>query len=214
MQTSLVQAFDEHGEGLVLRGPDFEWDPDKEGTPSPHVTDQQAAQMMETVLARYQRERRQLPRRVVVHKASRYWPGERDGFISTLKGRVAEYDLVALSPQSTVRLITASKYPPLRCTRFSIGDLDYLYTTGFIAALNEFHAMHVPSPLQVADHVGQDTPRQTLLWEVLALTKMNWNSAGFGGLLPITLRFSRLVGDIMREIPPDRDPLPQFKYYT
>lgn len=214
MQTSLVQAFDEHGEGLVLRGPDFEWDPDKEGTASPHLTEQQAAQLMEMVLARYQRERRQMPRRVVVHKTSRYWPGERDGFTSVLTGRVAEYDLMALSPQSAVRLITASKYPPLRCTRFSVGDLDYLYTTGFIAALNEFHAMHVPSPLQVADHVGQDTPRQTLLWEVLALTKMNWNSAGFGGLLPITLRFSRLVGDIMREIPPDRDPLPQFKYYT
>jgi hypothetical protein len=127
---------------------------------------------------------------------------------------VAEYDLVALNPQIAARLITMSKYPPLRGTLFSIGDLDYLYTTGFISALNEFHAMHVPSPIQIADHIGQDTPRQTLLWEVLALTKMNWNSAQFGGLLPITLRFARLVGDIMREIPSDRDPLPQFKYYT
>jgi hypothetical protein len=42
---------------------------------------------------------------------------------------------------------------------------------------------------------------------------MNWNSANFGGLLPITLRFSRLVGDIMKEIPRSVDPLPQFKYY-
>jgi hypothetical protein len=101
----------------------------------------------------------------------------------------------------------------LRGTRFGVGDLDYLYTTGFIAALDEFHAMHVPSPLQVADYIGQDTLRQVLLWEVLALTKMNWNSAQIGGLLPITLRFSKWVGDIIREIPPDRDPLPQFKYY-
>jgi hypothetical protein len=169
--------------------------------------------LIEMVLARYQRERRQFPRRIVVHKTSRFWPGEREGFRSVLGHQVAEYDLMALSPQNTVRLITAAKYPPLRCTRFSVGDLDYLYTTGFIAALNEFHAMHVPSPLQIADHVGQDTSRQILLWEVLALTKMNWNSAQFGGLLPITLRFSRLVGEIMREIPPDRDPLPQFKYY-
>jgi len=197
----------------VLRGPDFEWDAEKEGTASPHLTEQQAAGLMELVLARYQRERRQMPRRVVIHKTSRYWPPEREGFISVLRGYVAEYDLMALTPQSAVRLITVSKYPPLRCTRFSVGDLDYLYTTGFIAALNEFHAMHVPSPLQVADHVGQDTPRRTLLLEVLALTKMNWNSAHFAGLFPITLRFSRLVGDIMREIPSGQDPLPQFKYY-
>ena len=44
-----------------------------------------------------------------------------------------------------VRLITASKHPPLRRTRFGIGDLVFLYTTGCIADLNEFHGVHVPS---------------------------------------------------------------------
>jgi len=73
--------------------------------------------------------------------------------------------------------------------------------------------VHVPAPLQVTDHIGQDTPREMLLREVLALTKLNWNSASLGGLLPITIKFSRLVGEIMREIPRDREPLPQFKFY-
>lgn len=73
--------------------------------------------------------------------------------------------------------------------------------------------MHVPAPLQVADHIGQDTSREALLNEVLALTKLNWNSAALGGLLPITIRFSRLVGETMREVPGDREPLPQFKFY-
>jgi hypothetical protein len=49
--------------------------------------------------------------------------------------------------------------------------------------------------------------------EILLLTKMNWNTTAFADLRPITLRFSQLVGDIMREIPPDREPLPLFKYY-
>jgi hypothetical protein len=31
--------------------------------------------------------------------------------------------------------------------------------------------------------------------------------------MPITLTFSRLVGDIMKEIPEDREPMPQFKFY-
>jgi hypothetical protein len=73
--------------------------------------------------------------------------------------------------------------------------------------------VHVPAPLQVADHIGQDTSREVLLGEVLALTKLNFNSAAFGGLLPITIKFSRLVGEIMREVPKDREPLPQFKFY-
>ncbi len=104
-------------------------------------------------------------------------------------------------------------YPPLRGTRFSVGKLDYLYTTGFIAPLGEYHAMGTPTPLRISDHVGQDTPRQALLAEILALTKMNWNGANFGGLLPITVRFARLVGDILREFPADQEPLPQFKFY-
>jgi len=52
-----------------------------------------------------------------------------------------------------------------------------------------------------------------LLKEALALTKLNWNWAALGRLLPITIKFSGLVGEIMREIPPDGDPLPRFKYY-
>ena len=67
-----------------------------------------------------------------------------------------------------------------------MGRLDYLYTTGFISALGEFHGMHVPSPLEIADHIGGDTSRTSLLGEIMTLTKLNWNSAFLGGGLPIT----------------------------
>lgn len=213
MQTSLVQAFDEHGDGLVLRGHDFTWDPDSEETRSPHLTEEQAAALVDLVLTRYQEEMRQTPQRVVVHKTSRYWPSEREGFGQALQKRVSRYDLIALAPQSMVRLITTNLYPPLRGTHFSVEDVDYLYTTGYVAELGQFHGSHVPSPLQIADHIGYDTPREALLREVLILTKMNWNSSHLGGLWPITVRFSKLVGDIMREIPADREPLANFKFY-
>jgi hypothetical protein len=32
--------------------------------------------------------------------------------------------------------------------------------------------------------------------------------------LPITIRFARRVCNVMREVPPERDPMPQFKFYT
>lgn len=214
MQTSLVQAFDENGEGIVLRGHDVHWDPEKEGTRAPHLNEEQAVALIDTVLARYQQEMRQLPKRVVVHKTSQYWPAEREGFQNALRHRVDRYDLLSLQPQEDVRLITKSMYPPLQGTVFSVGVLDFLYTTGFVPELGEFHGMHVPSPIRISDHVGQDTSRVALLRELLMLTKMNWNSAHLGGLLPVTVRFARLVGDIMREIPADREPLPQFKFYV
>ena len=52
--------------------------------------------------------------------------------------------------------------------------------------------------------------------EILALTKLNWNSAKFYIKAPITIAFSRRVGGILREIPPDMDPKEigtKFKFY-
>jgi hypothetical protein len=213
MQTSLVQAFDEHGDGLVLRGHELTWDPEKERSKSPHLTEEQTYSLVELVLTRYQEEMKQTPQRVVVHKTSRYWPAEKEGFKQALRDRVSRYDLIALAPQSTVRLLAVNRYLPLRGTHFCVGDIDYLYTTGCIAELRQFHSVHVPSPLQIADHIEYDTPRKTLLREILILTKMNWNSSRLGGLWPITLKSSRMVGDIMREIPADREPLTNFKFY-
>jgi len=94
-----------------------------------------------------------------------------------------------------------------------VGELDYVYTTGFVAELGQFRSTHVPAPIQIADHVGHDTPRETILKEILVLTKMNWNSSRLGGLKPITLKFSTLVGEIMREIPADVELQPPQKFY-
>ena len=118
-----------------------------------------------------------------------------------------------MRPVSDVRLIRAGSFPPLRGTSFTFGDVSYLYTTGYIPLLERFPQGHVPSPLELADHVG-DTARPQLLEEVLALTKMNWNSARMYRLMPVTVRFSRLVGDILREVPDDVVPHPRYKFYV
>lgn len=210
VRTSVAQAFDEHGEGIVLRGQDFAWDESQYGR-SPHLDHDSAFALVDMVLRRYSAEMKQAPARVVVHKTSRFWEDEREGFLDALR-QVRHVDLIAVTPTSAIRLVRAGQYPPLRSTRFRVGELSYLYTTGFLSALGVYPHGHVPSPLQVADHVG-DTDLDRLLWDILVLSKMNWNSAGFAGLMPITIRFSRLVGDIMREIPSDREPEPQFRYY-
>jgi hypothetical protein len=208
LRTSVVQAFDENGEGLVLRGHPFEWDEAKEGR-SPHLSAEMAAQLIEMILKRYQEEQRHLPQRVVVHKTSRFEPAEREGFEAALRS-VPFHDLVSLRPVSDVRLVRNAQYPPIRGSAFSVGDMTYLYTTGYIPELARYPHGHVPSPVQLADHVG-DTSRAQLWKEILVLTKMNWNSANMAGLWPITLRFARSVGDILREV--QGEPDPKYKYY-
>ena len=155
---------------------------------------------------------KQQPRRVVVHKSSKFWPEEREGFEEALSA-VHTYDLLSVNPVSATRLLRDGQYPVLRGTQVQIGMQHLFYTTGYIPSLNAYPHGHVPSPLMVFDHHG-DTDMRCLLGEILTLTKMNWNTAAFAGLLPITLRFARVVGEIMTEVPRDRSPLPQFKFYV
>src|SRR5262245_50182935 len=170
-----------------------------------------AAELIEMVLEQYRKERKQVPQRVVVHKSSRYEPEERVGFEAALRGKVARYDLLALNPSSEVRLVRTGKRPPLRGTTFYVGDIAYCYTSGYLPFLGRYPHGHVPSPLQVADHVG-DTPIAHLLREIMVLTKMNWNSANMAGLWPITLRFLLLVGVILRVVVARDTPNRKFSY--
>lgn len=210
MQTSVAQAFDDSGEGIVLRGKDFQWDQSEMGK-SPHLDETQARQLIAEALKRYRDETRQTPRRVVIHKSSRYWPGERLGFQRAVS-EVPEFDLVSIWSSDRVRLLRQASYPVLRGTQFSVGEITYLYSTGYIPTMRAFPHGHVPSPLQIADHYG-DASMEQICAEILALSKLNWNSAFFAAAEPITLKFSRAVSDVMREIPFGVTPLPQFKFY-
>lgn len=210
LRTSVVQAFDENGDGLVLRGHNFKWDEIKQGK-QPHLPAEEAAALVDKVLDAYKQFRKRAPRRIVVHKKSRYTPDERAGFRDALNGKVAEYDLVALGQTSRFRLVRAGRYPPLRGTVFRVGDNRYLYTTGYLPEEGGFPHGHVPSPLEITDHVG-DTPTDDLLREVLLLTKMNWNTAETADAYPLTLRFAELVGGILREFG-EGTPEPGYRYY-
>lgn len=210
LRTSVVQAFDENGEGLILRGHNFHWDEKREGR-SPHLQAEQAFALVDMVLRQYRANRKMDPVRVVVHKSSRFERPETEGFLDALK-KVRFTDLVAIRPTSDTRLIRAAEYPPLRGTAFEIGDITYLYTVGYIPELGRYPHGHVPSPLQLADRIGDTAPRQ-LFSEILTLTKMNWNSAGMYEQMPITLRFAHRVGDILRECGDQQRIQSKYKFY-
>ncbi len=208
--TGLAQAFDEQGNGVVLRGQDFTWDTSHLGN-SPHMPANVSEELIARVLKRYKDELKQQPRRVVIHKSTEYWPDERSGIRAALTG-INQFDLVAIRPTDDIRLFRDARYPVHRGSHISIGDTHLLYTTGYINALQAFPHGHVPVPLKLTDHHG-DSSIASVLKEIMALSKMNWNSANFAGLMPITLSFSKLVGEIMKELPDNVEPLPQFKYY-
>ncbi len=210
MRASIAQAFNEHGDGLVLRGQKFKWD-DEIGK-SPHLTRILANQLVTEVLHRYQIECKQKPRRVVIYKSSRFEPDERDGFRKALLAEIPEYDLVTVGTSGNFRLFRSGEYPPLRGTLMNIGNNYFLYTTGYVPELKKYPHGHVPAPLRIVDHYG-DTSKNQLLHELFVLTKMNWNTANVDGAFPITLQFARVVGEILKEFPEEETPNPKYIYY-
>jgi hypothetical protein len=69
---------------------------------------------------------------------------------------------------------------------------------------------HIPVPLEI---LGAGDDFDGAITDLLALSKMNWNSASSFAAFPISLSFARKVGGLMAEIPRDSNPHPSFRYY-
>lgn len=208
MSTSLAQVFTHTGDGLVLRGRPFDWD---EQGRSPHLSQDLAVELLSDALQLYERHVGDTPRRVVVHKSSRYREEELAGFREALDG-VPDWDLVTLGKRR-IQFLRQGTYPPLRGTWVRFADDEFLlYTRGYVPYLRTYPGMRAPQPLEVLEHHGT-TPSHQILKEILALTKMNWNTADFSCDEPITLAFARRVGDILAEVPPHISPQPEYRFY-
>jgi len=211
MHTSLGQVFTDHGDALVVRGERFEWDVARQG--SPHLSPEHAHRLVETVICMYEQHVHAPPTRLIVHKSSRFTEDERSAFVQGIRAsKVAYYDLVAIYPRG-IRLFRAGTYPPARGTLVQIpsgGEL--LYTMGYIPQLDTYPKGHVPKPIEIIERYG-DSDLGTVCEEILGLTKLNWNSTDFAGAFPITLRFSRGVGDVLTELPDEDEPQPHYRFY-
>jgi hypothetical protein len=211
MRTSMAQTFTAAGDGYVLRGNAFEWDEARLGK-SPHLDQNSAAALMRDVLDLYQCQNKgSLPRRIIVHKTSKFWQEELTGFDDACQ-YIPQKDFVALGKRG-IQFYRTGDYPPLRGTyiKFSSNDL-LLYTVGYIPFLRTYPGPRVPQPIEILEHHG-DSPWNIVLEEILALTKLNWNTADFANSVPITIAFSQRVGQILAELP-QRLPLrPEYRFY-
>lgn len=211
IQTSMAQAFTAAGDGYVLRGATFEWDQNRQGK-SPHLDRQLAAGLLRDVIEMYRKQNRgSLPTRIVLHKSSRFSEEERAGFEDACE-LVPRHDFVALGSRG-LQFYRTGDYPPLRGTYVKFNETDLLlYTVGYVPFLRTYPGARVPQPLEVLEHFG-DSPWDVVLKEILALTKMNWNTADFACWDPITIAFSRRVGQILAEVPEGMKIRPEYRFY-
>ena len=210
VRSSVAQAFTDRGEGFVLQGSRFEWDSRNEQDKSPHLSREAARDVLTRVLQTYEEQIQTLPRRVVIHKTSRYTEEERLGFEDALAG-IAQYAMVTLSRHGTCCLRPGNK-PVLRGTIVHFGDKKGLvFTIGYIPFLRCYPGFRIPQPLEIAENWGTLSFHQVAA-DLLRLTKLNWNTAAFSCVDPITIAFSKRVGEILK-VANVENPALHYRYY-
>ncbi len=138
--------------------------------------------------------------------------GEREGLEAVKELGVDQADLLSCR-RSFSRLFRRGAYPPLRGTVLSLDQRRHvLYSKGSVDFFQTYPGLYVPLPLEVEIETAEQAP-EALLREMLALTKMNWNSTQFDHAEPITLVAASQVGDILRYLAPDESIQPRYSFY-
>lgn len=208
--TSVAQVFNERGEGIIVRGAGAQISRDDR---QPHLSENDAADLMRKLLDRYRDEHHTYPARVVLHKTSHYSPDELGGFSGMVDElHIDSLDLVVLS-ETGLRLLRNGAYPPLRGTTIALGPGQHLlYTRGSVDFFATYPGMYVPAPLLLNVTRADQTPR-FLCEEILSLTKMNWNNTQFDGAEPITTRAARQVATILKYVVEDSPIATRYSFY-
>ena len=196
LHTSVAQVYNQRGDGVIVRGgPATVSKEDRR----PHLSEDDAFDLLETALQRYRIEHRHAPARVVLHKASNYTPAEIAGFNQAAHTeRLDLLELLWLTSFDQLRLYRQGQQPPLRGTFVTLDDNRHLlYTSGAVPFYRTYPGHYVPQPLGIRTVQTESGP-ESLAEEILALTKMNWNQTRLDGRVPITLRTARTVGSILR----------------
>jgi hypothetical protein len=207
IQTSIAQIFNELGKGVILRGEEVVL---KKGDLIPHLTGEQAFNLLDKSLKEYYDAVKIFPKRLVLHKTSNFSQEELDGFSQAARNlNINQVDLITLR-KSDFRLYRQGSYPPMRGTHMSLSDnFHILYSRGSVPFYETYPGKYIPRALEIKIAQYDESPN-LICDEILSLTKMNWNNTQFDRFYPITIECARNVGEILKYL--DTTDQMQLKY--
>ena len=210
LNTSLAQIFDELGNGVILRGTPVNIDKNDR---QPHLTEQQAYELLERALGEYEFALSNSPGRLVMHKSSNYTDAEIDGFRqAATQARVKTIDFVTIL-DTDMRLFRGGIYPPYRGTHIELDEsTNLLYTRGAVEYYMTYPGSYIPQPIEIRIVESDESPG-VICQEILGLTKMNWNNTQFDGKYPITIQCARYVGQVMKYLGEHDQPQIRYSFY-
>ncbi len=211
-----AQMFLDSGDGLVFKGDVGPWY--APSTKEFHLDRQSAKELVQIALRSYaEKHGGRVPRELFLHGRVRFnyeeWAGFRDA-VSSATNLVG----VRIHESKDIKIFRVGRHPVLRgLTYVRDPRTAYLWTKGFTPRLATYPGREVPNPILI-DVCKGEAPIETVLKDVLALTKVNYNACKFSDGIPVTLRFADQIGEILTAGPshartPHKPPPLQFKYY-
>ena len=197
-KAAMAQVFLDSGESFILRADQAD---ESLGKYQNHLTEQDAKNVVNKILKQYTLVRGSPPSRLVIHKTSNFWEEEKNGMLQA-SNNVNTVDLITIEEEHPLRLFNYKcSYPILRGTMLTPPDKKehYLFTNGFVSVLGTYQGYRVPKPIVIKPDEHTVTPIEEIAKEILAFTKLDWNSSHFCKKIPVTIEVSRSVGGVLAE---------------
>ena len=207
-----AQMFLSDGEGVVFRGALGPWYSPE--TKQYHLDQSNARSLIKMVSEEYkQLHHGKSPAELFIHARSHFTDREWKGFEEGCPQETRLVGVQIRDMRDDLKLFRTGKYPVIRGTVALLSERNaFLWTAGYVPRLDTYMGPETPNPIQVKVQKG-DCDLETVLIDVLGLTKINFNSCLFNDRLPVTIKFADAVGDVLVSAPIEGEPKLPFKFY-
>jgi hypothetical protein len=207
-----AQMFLSSGEGVVFRGALGPWY--RADSEQYHLDETAARNLVAMVIKEYYEQHdNQPPSELFLHAKSSFTDEEWKGFTSGVPPETNVVGVQIADAKDNLKLFRPGKYPILRGSALMLDDDQaFLWTAGYAPRLDTYIGPETPNPVLIRRQRG-NCPFDTILRDVMGLTKINFNSCLHNDRLPVTIRFADAVGEIMLAAPQSCEPRLPFKFY-
>lgn len=205
-----AQMFLHSGEGIVFKGSVGPWASEK--ADEYHLPKDEAASIVRQCVETYEQAQGGSPRELFIHGRTAFNREEIAGFREGVPEGTPVTGIQIRRPND-LKLFSEGRRAILRGLALKVDHRNaFLWTSGYVPKLLTYPGREVPTPLKIRIVFG-DTGLEQVLTDIMALTKLNFNTCIFADGFPVTLRFADDVGEILTAIPdPTSKPLP-FRHY-
>ena len=205
-----AQMFLDSGDGFVFRGNVGPWY--NPNSSEYHLSEDSAYELLDKALQTYIEKNNTYPKEIFIHAKTYFNDEEWSGFEKAAKGKSRVIG-VRIRNDNTFKLYREYTYPVPRGMALIIDTRKaFLWSKGFVPRLQTVIGLETPNPLSVEITKGE-ADIKTVCKDVLALTKLNYNSCIYGDGIPVTLRFADSIGEILTAGPTKDIGVLPFKHY-